>query len=99
MQEGSCPGRAGVINIISGEVRDWCAGDGSCKLWNVATLACLQTLGAESGGVTSCHIALAGGATSGVGQHAVLVTVLSWTDLAARSVEILNHLTFWVQAS
>ena len=54
----------------------------------MATLACLQTLGADSGGVTSCHMALTGAATSGVGQHAVLVSVLSCTDLAKGGVEL-----------
>ena len=55
-------------------MRPWLAGDGSCKLWDLATLTCLQNLGAASGGVTSCHIPLAGMADSAAGQHAVLVS-------------------------
>ena len=36
------------------------AGDGSCKLWDGRTLACLHALAGESGGATSCHLALTG---------------------------------------
>ena len=40
------------------------AGDGSCKLWDAYTLACLHALAGESGGATSCHLALTGAAES-----------------------------------
>ena len=59
--------------------------------WHAATLACRQNLGAASGGVTSCHIALAGMADSAVGQHAVLVSapsqVLMQSTAYTRSAE------------
>ena len=45
-------------------LRAWHAGDGSCKLWDARTLACLHALEGESGGATSCHLALTGPAES-----------------------------------
>ena len=37
-------------------LRAWHAGDGSCKLWDARTLACLHVLAGESGGATSCYL-------------------------------------------
>ena len=45
-------------------LRGWHAGDGSCKLWDARTLACLHALAGESGGATSCHLALTGATES-----------------------------------
>lgn len=50
------------------------AGDGSCKLWDRRTLACLHTLAGESGGVTSCHLALIGATEVPDLQQTVLVS-------------------------
>ena len=54
-------------------LRAWHAGDGSCKLWDARTLACLHALAGESGGATSCYLALTGAAESPDLQRTVLV--------------------------
>ena len=49
-------------------------GDGSCKLWDRRTLACLHALAGESGGVTSCHLALTSATQAPDLQQTVLVS-------------------------